>query len=48
MVCLTDLGWTATAAMAERMPGIEAGWAERVGADRYAAARAVLDDVTRC
>lgn len=45
VVRLTDLGRTVNAAVAQRLAAVEQTWAERVGVEQYATARAVLRDV---
>jgi DNA-binding MarR family transcriptional regulator len=45
LVRLTDRGREVTAAVRERLAGVEREWAGQVGAERYAAARGVLADL---
>lgn len=46
VVRLTERGRTVNEVVRERLAGIERGWAEQVGAERYAAAREVLAQVS--
>ena len=45
IVRLTERGRTVNAAVRDRLAEVERGWADQVGAERYAVARAVLAEV---
>lgn len=47
LICLTDAGWAAMRAAREVIAGIEADWAQRVGAERFEATAQVLDELLR-
>jgi DNA-binding MarR family transcriptional regulator len=45
LICLTDAGWDAVRTAHEVIAGIEADWAQRVGAERFESAAQTLDDL---
>lgn len=47
LICLTESGWAAVRTARQVIAGIEADWAQRVGADRFEAMAQVLDDLLR-
>lgn len=47
LICLTDAGWAAMRAARGVIAGIEADWAQRVGAERFEATAQVLDELLR-